>query len=434
MGRMRRGKAVLALALLAGAAAFGRSGGMTVEQRAGAEESQRPESLPARYDLREAGAGPQIRDQGDQNACWAFAAAAALETSMEEGMRTTLSADHMLHKNSFGLPEDSGGDYSIAWAYVLSWQGPVAEDSDPYGDHVSPEGLSPVCHVQTVKLLGEKDYNAIKRAVYETGGVQSSLYLPEQGSRDRSAYFYDGDKEANHDVVIVGWDDSYSRERFSPQPESDGAFLCANSWGEDFGDRGFFYVSYEDTQIGRHNVSYAGVEDTEHYSRIFQTDLCGWTGQLGYGKEEVWCANVYESGEKGTVEAAGFYATAPDTEYALYGAAVPEEMEARELLSGLEGGSMPLLASGRLGEAGFYTIPFEAPVETGPESRFAVALWIRSPGTVQPAAIEYNGGERSGNVDIADGEGYISPDGIQWMRAEEREACNVCLKAYGNGV
>lgn len=157
-------------------------------------------------------------------------------------------------------------------------------------------------------------------------------------------------------------------------------------------------------------------------------------GQLGYGKEEAWCANVYEAEEKGTVEAAGFYAMVPDTEYALYGAVVPGDMEPGEVLSGLGGELMPLLASGRLGEAGFYTIPFEAPVEVKAGSRFAVALWIRSPGTEQPVAIEYNGGGRWGNVDITDGEGYISPDGTQWMRAEEREACNVCLKAYGNGA
>ena len=74
--------------------------------------------------------------------------------------------------------------------------------------------------------------------------VQSSLYLPEQGGRDRSAYFYDGAHEANHDVVIVGWDDSFPREAFSPQPEGDGAFLCANSWGEGFGEQGFFYRLY----------------------------------------------------------------------------------------------------------------------------------------------------------------------------------------------
>ena len=98
---------------------------------------------------------------------------------MKEEERIPLSADHMIHKNSAGLAAAAGGDYSLSWAYLLSWQGPAAEADDPYGDHVSPEGLSPVCHVQTVKLLGEKDYDAIKRAVYETGGVQSSLYLPE---------------------------------------------------------------------------------------------------------------------------------------------------------------------------------------------------------------------------------------------------------------
>ena len=338
---MRRGKAVLALGVLAGAAALGLGGSMAAKRQ--------PLPLPARYDLREDGAGPWIRDQGDQNTCWAFASVTALETSMEEEKRIPLSADHMIHKNSAGLAAAAGGDYSLSWAYLLSWQGPAAEADDPYGDHVSPEGLSPVCHVQTVKLLGEKDYDAIKRAVYETGGVQSSLYLPEQGGRDRSAYFYDGAHE-------------------------------------------------------------------------------------GYGKEEAWCANVYEAEEKGTVEAAGFYAMVPDTEYALYGAVVPGDMEPGEVLSGLGGELMPLLASGRLGEAGFYTIPFEAPVEVKAGSRFAVALWIRSPGTEQPVAIEYNGGGRWGNVDITDGEGYISPDGTQWMRAEEREACNVCLKAYGNGA
>lgn len=77
---------------------------------------------------------------------------------------------------------------------------------------------------------------------------------------------------------------------------------------------------------------------------------------------------MYEAKEKGTVEAAGFYVMVPDTEYALYGAVVPGDMEPGEVLSGLGGELMPLLASGRLGEAGFYTIPFEAPVEVKAEA------------------------------------------------------------------
>ena len=56
---MRRGKAVLALGVLAGAAALGLGGSMAAKRQ--------PLPLPARYDLREDGAGPWIRDQGDQN-------------------------------------------------------------------------------------------------------------------------------------------------------------------------------------------------------------------------------------------------------------------------------------------------------------------------------------------------------------------------------
>ena len=87
---MRRGKAVLALGVLAGAAALGLGGSMAAKRQ--------PSPLPAQYDLREDGAGPWIRDQGDQNTCWAFASVTALETSMEEEKRIPLSADHMIHK------------------------------------------------------------------------------------------------------------------------------------------------------------------------------------------------------------------------------------------------------------------------------------------------------------------------------------------------
>ena len=85
---MRRGKAVLALGVLAGAAALGLGGSMAAKRQ--------PLPLPARYDLREDGAGPWIRDQGDQNTCWAFASVTALETSMKEEERIPLSADHMI--------------------------------------------------------------------------------------------------------------------------------------------------------------------------------------------------------------------------------------------------------------------------------------------------------------------------------------------------
>ncbi len=60
------------------------------------------------------------------------------------------------------------------WRIFLAWQGPVSEEDDPYGDSTSPDGLAPVCHVQEIRILPERNYDAVKRAVYLYGGVQTS--------------------------------------------------------------------------------------------------------------------------------------------------------------------------------------------------------------------------------------------------------------------
>ena len=95
--------------------------------------------------------------------------------------------------------------------------------------------------------------------------------------------------------MIVGWDDNYPKENFNEQPQGDGAFLCVNSWGEEFGQKGYFYVSYYDSNIGRSNISYTKVEENNNYQNIYQTDLCGWVGQMGYGEENAWFSNIYEA-------------------------------------------------------------------------------------------------------------------------------------------
>ena len=405
--------------------------------------------LPSRYDLREQGTAPTVPDQGTFGTCWAFASLGALESSMPSEFRKSLSADHMSIRNSFGLGQDAGGDYSISSAYLLAWQGPVAAEDDPYGDGRSPEHLEPVCHVQEIQILEEKDFDAVKRAVYETGGVQSSFYMPQEAGAERDryyneetyAFYYDGSLGANHDVVIVGWEDDYPKENFVKEPSEDGAFLCMNTWGESFGDRGYFYISYEDSRIGTTNVSYTGIEGTDHYDMIHQTDLCGWTGQLGYGASKAWFANVYEAAEDEELAAAGFYATVADTSYRVYVAEFAGDAQRNADHEGQDNGGLEaagkalserkLVAEGHVANAGFYTVAWNEAVELSAGDRFAVVIEIDSPATTEPVAVEYKAGSRTANVDIEDGEGYISPDGINWQRVETEQQCNVCLKAYG---
>ena len=412
------------------------SGTQTESSETASEPETEEVILPARYDLREVIPGLSAPDQGTLSTCWAFAALKALETAMPETLRMELAADHMSLKNSFGLPVSKGGDYSIASSYLLAWQGPVPAAEDPYGDGETPEDAEPVCHVQETRIPGKKDHEAIKRAVFQSGGVQSSIYMPAEGGgeweryyrEDTCSYYYDGTREPDHDIVIVGWDDDWPAENFTKEPARDGAYLCMNTWGESFGDNGFFYVSYDDARIGINNVSYTGAESADNYGTLYQTDLCGWTGQLGYGSPEAWFANVYSAEKNGFLRAAGFYAVAPDTEYRIYTAKLSESDDAES--AGFE--RRRLAAEGVLENAGFYTIRWTKPVWAREGERFAVIVQICSPGTAEPVAIEYRAGERTRNVDISDGEGYISFDGEQWQRAETAQNCNVCLKVYGD--
>lgn len=55
---------------------------------------------------------------------------------------------------------------------------------------------------------------------------------------------------------------------------------------------------------------------------------------------------------------------------------------------------------------------------------------ITTPDTVHPVAIEYDAGDGIAQVELGDGEGYLSHDGAIWERVEKTHACNLCLKAY----
>lgn len=195
--------------------------------------------LPKRYDFREEGRISRIKNQGNIGTCWAFASCMALETRLLPGLETAFSEDHMSMHNSFGLSQNEGGEYTMAMAYLLSWQGPVSEADDTYGDGVSPDGLEPTVHVQEINILPADDIDAIKNAVYSYGGVQSSLYTAMAAgqvdntsyNKETGAYYYSGIDSANHDVVIIGWDDDYDPENFIQYPPGKGAFICANSWG-----------------------------------------------------------------------------------------------------------------------------------------------------------------------------------------------------------
>lgn len=384
--------------------------------------------LPRAYDLREQGKAFPIENQGDSQKCWTYASLTALEHALLPEEVVDFSEDHMADNPNFALGQELGGDYTMSMAYLLSWEGPVSEERNPYAETVPVEK-----HIQEIRILPERDLDAIKRAVFQYGGVQTSLYTDiwpqgvdtEYFCAETSGYCCLEQKTVNHDIVIIGWDDDFPKEAFHGEVPQDGAFLCENSWGEDFADGGCFYVSYADVNIGRTSLVYTKVEATDNYDTIYQSDLCGWIGQLGYGSETAWGMNVYTASQNEWVEAVGFYAIDRDTDYEVYLVSdVAQTIDVKNL------STRKLLASGHLDDCGYYTIPLEYAVSVSPNERFGVMVKLTTPNAVHPLAVEYDAGDGKCVLDLTDGEGYISPDGEQWQSVEETQDCNLCLKAY----
>ena len=387
--------------------------------------------IPTMFDMREKGRVSKVRNQGSYGTCWAFAATSALESSLYPEEENLFSVDHMSMSNSYNVNQYDGGEYTIGMAYLAAWQGPVYEKDDPYGDGKTNGRLTAVKHVQEMQIIDGKNYEGIKEAVFQYGGVQSSLYSTirsSQGSsefynKDTSAYCYIGTEKPNHDVVIIGWDDNYPASNFNTPLEGDGAFICQNSWGEDFGEGGIFYVSYYDTNIGTHNVVYTRVDETDNYDHIYQSDLCGWVGKMGYDNEEIYGANVFTAEGDEDVAAASFYATGADTSYELY---LVHDFEDEKSLD-----DRIKVAEGSCKQAGYYTVDFKTPMQVKAGERYAIVLYIKTPGAAHPMAIEYDSGEASlDTVNLEDGEGYISYNGRTFVNVKEKQDCNLCIKAF----
>lgn len=87
----------------------------------------------------------------------------------------------------------------------------------------------------------------------------------------------------NHGVTIIGWDDNYAVSNFRSdhQPPAPGAWICRNSWGEDYGNDGYFYLSYYDQTIS--------FEETFEF--IFDQDFDNGESILSYDQMEAYAVS-----------------------------------------------------------------------------------------------------------------------------------------------
>lgn len=382
-----------------------------------------------RYDLREEGKVTSVKDQGPNGSCWAFATYGSAESVLMPDERMDFSEKHMRNTHGFDWGPSEGGTRTVSSAYLARRSGPVLEKDDPYDifSSNSPENLPIAKELTRAIFIPDRrdanDNELLKKMISENGGVYSAVMGGDQYlNKNTMAHYFSGSQVPNHAITIIGWDDNYSRKNFKTTPPGDGAWICKNSWGSNWGNQGgYYYVSYYDKNIGTQNSQYI-LKDLNDHEKIWQYDKLGMTSQVGLG-EESYYANVFGPVEEDTyLTSVGLWTSANNAEYEVY---VNTNIENNGGLA-----DKTSIGTGKMEFAGYEKVKVEDTfIPKG--SKFAVIVRMKTPGYRYPIPIERPIKGFSSKVKAEAGQSFVSKEGEKWTDLTDQiENANVSLKAF----
>ena len=307
-------------------------------------------SIPSKYSLKDYINIP-VKNQGITGECWAFSMTSVLESYLAKSGQMTViprySARHMDYATSktfldgtnpiaYNRELGDGGNFGVAFGYLTNGTGAVLEKDMPFENNENKINLSeiqkqPQMRVTDYQLfpninktfdssgnvtytddMGEeytKDEvnqirNEIKQFIMKYGGITVNTYSrglqyysnPSQYDKSVAYFCNDNDYAIDHEITIVGWDDNYSVDNFNPEhkPKNPGAYLCLNSWGTDYFDDGYLYISYDDVNIEKSLAGIMGAEEITEDQNIYQNDFYGETMYINLNPGgDVGLANVF---------------------------------------------------------------------------------------------------------------------------------------------
>lgn len=426
---------------------------------------------------------PALRRQSPYGTCWAFATTALAEINIMKkyGGSVDFSELHLAYFTyntvvdplggtegdyyNYGASKenlDQGGRVEYGLTTFAKWMGVADEETAHYKNDIiaatSGGGLNPiiayddVAHVTNYYVdpitknsdeIAASKHQNIKRLIVDHGAVaieygainSMAAATDESIYNDKTyAYYNPVESQINHAVVVVGWDDDFSKENFAQTPPGDGAFLVRNSWSvgngtdvdDNMGYAGYFWMSYYEATLGYTAIA-ADFRLAEDNENIYEYDGGLTSISSSYSK----AANVFtahaEGGANGEIlNAVSFETMSSNVQYTI------DIYTGLEDLDNPESGPRYVSLEGTTTYAGFYTVDLPKPLKISAGNTFSVVVSLTKEGSSLGISQELAYGNEPSEVHAGEGQSfYFDNQQEKWVDvAYNGHGRNFVIKAY----
>lgn len=460
-------------------------------------------TLDTKYSLKDViPANMVVKNQQRTNSCWAFASLGTLESTLalmdyknqkspivydfsERHMEYATSRtflNNAINDNGFNRKVGDGGNSYLYIPYLTNGSGAISETEMPFENNEDSIYISEIQNKDVITQVNDiitfpaysstDDKTQIKQQIKEHIKNYGGVYAGIHGASLSDTTCYNKETGAiycnnsitypvNHAVVIIGWDDNYSKENFveNKRPENNGAWIIRNSWGtgeqytlsemkeyifENFpedcadrgwtdatqipddittsnfenwgytidennvatlkiGDNGFMYVSYEDVNVYSQLTGIVDAQSGSTYENIYQYDQYGGALSISFTTSKIYLATVFDKKTTASEYLTQVSIMAPET-YTCKVYVNPNGTS--KAMSDLQQVQLKAGESETF-DAGYHTIEFLNPIQiTG--DKFVVVLEIQGSQTNSNSVMmEFNYGEFFGDSASASDVGHI---------------------------
>lgn len=212
-----------------------------------------PKTTAPTWDCRQLGIVPPVVDQGNCGSCWDFSGTSICTSAL-------IKAGYGKADGSFALSEQytldcgqnggcNGDDNTTVTAWCKSTGLPLSSDYGPYqarpGRCKSGTKLYKISDwgfCDGGQGNGVTDTQLIKNAMVQYGPIGAAIAADNAFMNVQPGQVFSGNaRDINHDIVLVGWDDTKGKS---------GAWLLRNSWGTGWCDNGYCWIEYGANSVG----------------------------------------------------------------------------------------------------------------------------------------------------------------------------------------